>query len=326
MKTSMTALGMYKRIAVLLVSIFLLTFWILNMSKTKLDKISITPLDILASNEKEYWTNLISSQSVVLREALLADVVRNVFVDWLPARDKEYHFDKNPPKLTGQIGMPVIVDKLLGRKRNGFFIEAGALDGEEHSNTLLFELQRNYTGLLIEPSLDYSKMLTRNRKVTSVNACLATKNVPHVVEFLSYNAIGGIKGEVKGWASKDVEANAKLIKVLCLPFISILHAIENPSVDYFSLDIEGVELDVLKTIPWNKVDIKIFSIEVEANGRDRYGEKVDEVMIAAGYTKILDKLENLDNVYVRNDFRSPLFKYDGKPRLMKSKYNELIEP
>ncbi len=50
----------------------------------------------------------------MLREDLLVDVVRNVFVDWLPTPDKEYHFDKNPPKLTGQIGIPVIVDKLLG--------------------------------------------------------------------------------------------------------------------------------------------------------------------------------------------------------------------
>ena len=64
-------------------------------------------------------------------------------------------------------------------------------------------------------------------------------------------------GEVKGWASKDVESNAKLIQALCLPFISILYAIGNPRVDYFSLDIEGVELDVLKTIPWEKVDIKV---------------------------------------------------------------------
>ena len=65
------------------------------------------------------------------------------------------------------------------------------------------------------------------------------------------------KGEVKGWAANNVEANAKIIKALCLPFISIIQAIGNPSVDYFSLDIEGVELDVLKTIPWDRVDIKV---------------------------------------------------------------------
>ena len=44
---------------------------------------------------------------------------------------------------------------------------------------------------------------------------------------------------------------------MCFPFHSILFAIGNPTVDYFSLDVEGVELDILKTIPWNKVDIKV---------------------------------------------------------------------
>ena len=87
---------------------------------------------------------------------------------------------------------------------------------------------------------------------------MATKDAPHVVEFLSYGAIGGVKDEVKGWAMKDVEEHAEVIQSLCLPFMSILLAIGNPVIDYFSLDIEGVELDVLKTIPWEKVHIKVF--------------------------------------------------------------------
>ena len=57
---------------------------------------------------------------------------------------------------------------------------------------------------------------------------------------------------------RDVLENAEVIQSLCLPFISIVLAIGNPVIDYFSLDIEGVELDVLKTIPWEKVHIKVF--------------------------------------------------------------------
>ena len=34
----------------------------------------------------------------------------------------------------------------VGGKRNGFFIESGAYDGETISNSLFFELKRNYTG------------------------------------------------------------------------------------------------------------------------------------------------------------------------------------
>jgi len=52
------------------------------------------------------------------------------------------------------------------KKRNGFFIECGAYDGEGYSNTLLFELERNWTGLLIEPNYKAFKDLKeKQRKV-----------------------------------------------------------------------------------------------------------------------------------------------------------------
>ena len=43
----------------------------------------------------------------------------------------------------------------------------------------------------------------------------------------------------------------------CLPLYSILLALGNPSVDYLSLDIEGAEIDVLQSISWSKIDIKV---------------------------------------------------------------------
>ena len=46
-------------------------------------------------------------------------------------------------------------------------------------------------------------------------------------------------------------------KSICFSFYSILLAVGNPVVDYFSLDVEGAELSILKSIPWDKVDIKV---------------------------------------------------------------------
>jgi hypothetical protein len=39
-------------------------------------------------------------------------------------------------------------------------------------------------------------------------------------------------------------------------------AVGNPTVDYLSLDIEGSEEAVLRTLPWDKVDIKVISLEI----------------------------------------------------------------
>ena len=43
-------------------------------------------------------------------------------------------------------------------------------------------------------------------------------------------------------------------------------ALGNPHIDYFSLDIEGAELMVLKTLPFNEVNITLFDIEVNHAG------------------------------------------------------------
>ena len=47
----------------------------------------------------------------------------------------------------------------------------------------------------------------------------------------------------------------KNFQVQCFPLYSVLMALDNPAVDYMSLDIEGAELPVLKTVPWDKVSL-----------------------------------------------------------------------
>ena len=110
---------------------------------------------------------------------------------------------------------------------------------------------------------------------------------------------------------------APVIKAICLPLYTVLSAVGNPVVDYFSLDIEGAELAVLKTIPWDKVDIKILSIEVGENGRDP--NEINKFMQKSGYTLVIQMLGKLDNIYVHSDLRSPVFGPDQKPRLLKKR-------
>ena len=58
--------------------------------------------------------------------------------------------------------------------------------------------------------------------------------------------------------SQNLE-DESIYKVQCFPLYSILLAANRTTIDFFSLDVEGSELDVLKTIPWDKVDIKVIS-------------------------------------------------------------------
>ena len=85
-------------------------------------------------------------------------------------------------------------------------------------------------------------------------------------------------------------------KLQCYPLYSLMLAIDQAeNIDFLSLDIEGAELAVLKTIPWNKVDIKMVMIEV--NHSDKTA--IAQVMDGAGYRvyKILGN--NQDIIYVK---------------------------
>jgi hypothetical protein len=92
-----------------------------------------------------------------------------------------------------QVGQDALVDELLQRRRNGFFFECGAHDGEELSNTLFFERERGWTGLLIEANPKSFKQLEeRNRTAYISNACLSTTPYANTINFTFANALGGL--------------------------------------------------------------------------------------------------------------------------------------
>ena len=54
----------------------------------------------------------------------------------------------------------------------------------------------------------------------------------------------------------------RLATVQCFPLYSILLAVGRTQIDYFSLDVEGSETDVLTSVPWHKIFIKVIKLLV----------------------------------------------------------------
>lgn len=55
----------------------------------------------------------------------------------------------------------------------------------------------------------------------------------------------------------DVAHDGMHVDVQCFPLASYIAALHTRTVDYFSLDVEGSEMEILQTIPFNLVDIKV---------------------------------------------------------------------
>ena len=74
---------------------------------------------------------------------------------------------------------------------------------------------------------------------------------------------GGMSGLVPDHDQEELEKG----NLQCFPVYSLLLALGNPTVNYFSLDIEGAEYLVLQSIPWDKVDIEVLGVELHIAGK-----------------------------------------------------------
>ena len=69
------------------------------------------------------------------------------------------------------------------------------------------------------------------------------------------------------------------VQVQCFPLYSILAALNTHHVDFFSLDIEGAEIDVLKTIPFGDVTFDSISVEKRVLGDENASERKERDVI-----------------------------------------------
>lgn len=81
-------------------------------------------------------------------------------------------FVENLPFSKSQLRQDLFVLGELGFKRNGFFIEFGASNGVDHSNTYLLEKRFNWRGILAEPARIWHKSLEVNRSAFIEKNCI----------------------------------------------------------------------------------------------------------------------------------------------------------
>ena len=84
-----------------------------------------------------------------------------------------------------------------------------------------------------------------------------------------------LPSDLGNWRKKGEKRWGKTITVQCFPLQSVLVALNNPIVDYFSLDVEGSELPILKSLDWDNVNISstvlILYVRVKGCRSRRYG-------------------------------------------------------
>lgn len=171
--------------------------------------------------------------------------------------------------------------------QNGFFIELGAMDGNKFSNTLFFEEQRSWTGILIEPTDQYQQLIKNRPNCYNFN--YAISEIEGEVDFLGDGALGGMLHTMhykhrNGWGLNIHDAK----KVKSIPISKLLENISIDMVDLFSIDVEGGELEVLKTFNW-KIPVYIVLIEISKHD-EKKDENCREILRQNGFELVTDEL------------------------------------
>jgi FkbM family methyltransferase len=161
---------------------------------------------------------------------------------------------------------------------NGYYVEIGANDGISQSNSLYFERKKNWTGILVEPDKQNFWQLTRNRKKSNKFfncACVSFQFKEDFIEFIYSNLMSvtiNDRSEFdklsrhtlsgKRFLAKDEEVQTYLVPAMHLE--TILEQANAPQLmDFFSLDVEGNELEVLKGLNHDKYRFKYILVETK---------------------------------------------------------------
>jgi FkbM family methyltransferase len=176
-----------------------------------------------------------------------------------------------------QIGQDKWVCDFFHSKKKGYFLDLGAFDGIQISNTYYLESVLNWTGICVEAGKTNFELLKKNRNCLCLNYALAGKNGK--VSFKENWTVGKIE---KGGELTDSITIKKLLSKFHVP----------KKIDYISLDIEGSEYEVLKLFPFNDYRVILWTIEHNSqfdNGKMKM--QIRKLMTENNYFTVPDSLK-----------------------------------
>lgn len=162
-----------------------------------------------------------------------------------------------------------LLENFFAGKSDGFFVDIGAHDGVSINNT--YRLERDgWQGIAIEANPSIYPLLRKNRKCITENCAVAAFS--GIGKFrMIYGHAEMLSGLISEYDPRHLKRIAKEvgeyggnysdISIECRTLNEILETHKISHIDYLSIDIEGSEYNLLRSIDFDKFTINVISVE-----------------------------------------------------------------
>ena len=196
-----------------------------------------------------------------------------------------------------QIFQDLFVQFELGERSGGFFVEFGATNGVNLSNTHLLEKHYGWQGILAEPARVWRADLQRNRSCTLDFRCVWDGDGQQ----LQFNETPLAElSTIDSFSNGDLHAKTRQqgerYTVNTVSLNSLLREHAAPAqIDYLSVDTEGSELKILSAFDFSRHDIKLVTVEHNYTA-DR--EPIHALLRSRGFERKFTAFSLWDDWYV----------------------------
>jgi FkbM family methyltransferase len=203
------------------------------------------------------------------------------------------------PSSKSQLRQDLFVLSELNFKFGGYFVEFGATNGIDLSNTYLLEEKFSWRGILAEPAKIWHQELSKNRKESAIDVSCVWKSSGEVLIFNETSApeLSTLDSFSNADTHVNFRKNGQKYQVPTISLNDLLEKYKSPrNIDYLSIDTEGSEFEILNSFDFEDYDIKIITCEHNF-GVNR--DKIYSLLTSKGYERKFESVSLFDDWYVK---------------------------
>lgn len=163
-----------------------------------------------------------------------------------------------------QVGEDMILDRYFGEKKSGFYVDIGANHPYIYSNTYKFYL-KGWRGINVDANPGTKKLFDSLRP-RDINIQTGVSLTPGELDFYTFenNVFNTFDKQTAEGHCKEFSLSVKEItRVRTTTLADILNTHLPPSqkIDFMSIDVEGLDMEVLRSNDWQKYKPEVLVVE-----------------------------------------------------------------